>query len=353
MAWSNEPLNTIVEPNWNYFDQLYNKGIDYASQAQADIAAIKNIAIEPPVDIPDPTLIDPSSAVGSITMPTSPTKPTLITATAPDAIAPPTMMLSSVTTVSLNNTIITYLKGQLEARLTNATGLTSAVETALFNRGRDRITAEAQAAYLKYQAQMAANGFSRPTGAELIAAQEFTKEQLGKISEVNRDIIIKQAELEQANIHKVLDQFQALEGLLITQMGVADQNETRLFETKSDVLINQIKIINEVNKLAIDSFLGEVQMYEAQGKLTLQNVEMLLKQYGAINDYNKARTDIAIEKARTLNTYYLGRFQNLVEANKAIGSTMGQLSATLFNTMNYSVSWKWGWDWSGNESKSV
>ena len=109
------------------------------------------------------------------------------------------------------------LRATLEARLAGGTGLDSTVETAIWDRAREREAATAQAQVDEATLQDEALGFDFPTGALNARLEAVGQEYHNKVSGISRDIAIKQADLEQQNLRDAIPALQALYGFIVTQ----------------------------------------------------------------------------------------------------------------------------------------
>lgn len=111
----------------------------------------------------------------------------------------------------------TALRTALEARLAGGTGLNSTVETAIWDRAREREAAIAQAQVDEATLQDEALGFDFPTGALNARLEAVGQEYHNKVNGISRDIAIKQADLEQQNLRDAISALQALYGFIVTQ----------------------------------------------------------------------------------------------------------------------------------------
>jgi hypothetical protein len=320
MSWLNNPLNTYTQPDNSFFTPIWAKGLQLADDVVAATNAISALAIPEP-DLSGITLsqTDPSSV--SVILPTAPG--TL-------AITPPVPGSDPDATRIIR--LLDQIEAWLNARLANDT-----IDTAIFNRAVDRETALMLTSYDNYIDNNASNGFSAATGQDQFAFVFFEKERKAKLSEQNRDVMIFKFEADQ----KAIDALQVLES-----------NALNFFNSQEDVMVKRVGIFNDINRIAISLYQAEVQAYETTGRMKIEEVRLLTDKINSINALNSNLTNLALEKAKILNTYYLGRYQNLAEAQKAIGATLGQLTATMFNTISYSQSWSQDIRWSGSESVS-
>jgi hypothetical protein len=199
------------------------------------LPVIEDIGVPPTFTEPDPSLniptvpspLDASIPVKDFTINTSfdypiapsdplPDVPTLLSLNIPTASALdiPLFDLDFPTSNSLvvpgvtfsfnedlySSPLLTGIKDELLSRLAGGTGLSPEVEEALWSRARDRESRASLLAERTLLIDRASTGFSRPTGATQAALDQIVQETQAKIIDLSREIMIKQAELEQENI---------------------------------------------------------------------------------------------------------------------------------------------------------
>lgn len=205
-----------------------------------------------------PTLTEPTLPDDpSITLPDEPTFLALSTPTyggldlhpdeAPDTSAITPLQLDAPTPYSYTpgpqyaSDLLEALKAVLSNRANSATGLSAAVEQALWDRARAReiqVVAANEAEVTRTNENL---GFALPTGALAAQLRKAQQDGIDKISTLSRDIAIKQAELEQDNLKIVVEQGIQLEGRLIDY----SYNMERLaFETAKTVAENAVAVHN-------------------------------------------------------------------------------------------------------------
>lgn len=111
--------------------------------------------------------------------------------------------------------LLDNLKAQLNARIQGGTGLSPAVEQAIWGRALDRETAVALAREQEVMRSAEALGFPLPSGVLAGQLQDARREYHDKLSGLSRDIAIKQAELEQANLQQATQLALQLESTLL------------------------------------------------------------------------------------------------------------------------------------------
>lgn len=85
------------------------------------------------------------------------------------------------------------------------TGISPAVEAQIWQRGRDRILADTARAEAQTLDEFSARGFSLPPGSLTARLDVIRKDGMAKIGEFNRDVAIKQAEIEIENLRFAVD----------------------------------------------------------------------------------------------------------------------------------------------------
>lgn len=111
--------------------------------------------------------------------------------------------------------LLDNLKAQLNARIQGGTGLAPAVEQAIWGRALDRETVVALAREQEVMRSAEALGFPLPSGVLAGQLQDARREYHDKLSGLSRDIAIKQAELEQANLQQATQLALQLESTLL------------------------------------------------------------------------------------------------------------------------------------------
>jgi hypothetical protein len=178
------------------------------------------------------------------------------------------------------DSVLDAVKARLAERLdgTTPTGIPAAVENAMWDRLRNRevqIGAANEAEVLRTHEAL---GFQLPSGAlaaQLRAAQVDT---LNRISTGNREIVIKQADLEQSNVRDAITAGIQLETQLIDY---AYRLEQIAFDTAKETAANAVQIFNgqvqhlqalvaayqayaQAYKTLIDGELAKVEVYRAE-----------------------------------------------------------------------------------------
>jgi hypothetical protein len=152
--------------------------------------------------------------------------------------------------------LVTSVRDLLLRRLSGGTGLSATVEAAIWDRDRDR---ELRASRLSEETLLnsrAGSGFSRPTGSMFSVLDNMVQDAQSKIIELSREIMIKQADLEQKNLDSSISQTMALEDLLLKEFLEFTKTSFDLAKYKKDTEV-------EIFKSSLSVFSSEIEMYKA------------------------------------------------------------------------------------------
>lgn len=233
--------------------------------------------------------------------------------------------------------LLDAVKAQIQSRLEGGTGLAPDVEQAIWDRARDRETRVALANEADIQRSAEALGFQLPSGVVAAQMREARRDYYGKLSDLSRDIAIKQAELEQANAKDAIAEGMALESKLLDY---SLQLEQLTFESAKTLADNAIQSYNaQVDaykallqgyqtyasnyKTVIDAELAEIEVYKAklQGEQTKAEVNRtLVEQFKAQIEANMSKVEIYRAQ--------VGAAQTLIQLEQAkIGAAGEQVKA--------------------------
>lgn len=224
----------------------------------------------------------------------------------------PTLTLVSPTPYNYNrgpeyaSALLTDMKLIVASRLGGGTGLDPAVEQAIWDRSRSRETVTWQANQSDITRSAEALGFALPAGvvaAQLEAAQQT---YYNKVSELSRDIAIKQADLEQENLKQAIEVGMQLESRLLDY---SLQYERIAFESAKEVADNAIAIYNaQIEKYK--SLLSAYQTYAAA-------YDTIIK--GQLAKVDAFKAEIAAEQAKAdHNRALVEQYKAGVEAAMAV-----------------------------------
>jgi len=243
------------------------------------------------------------------------TLPTL-TEEVPELSIPAPTVLPYVPGALYTSALLTSLKTSLQDRIDNGgTGLAPDVENAIWDRGREREARAMRDAILNLE-RMEGMGFSLPTGMYLDARLKIETEMGYANAGHSREVMIKQAELEQSNVLAALTTATQLESTLINY---TNQVEQRLFESAKYVTQAGVEVYNaRVRAYAayLDAYKTKVAIYEAQIRGELAKVEAY-----------KAQVEAESAKAQ-INTALVQQYKTATDAALAnVEAYKAELSA--------------------------
>lgn len=223
----------------------------------------------------------------------------------------PTLTLAAPTPFSYSpganyaSELLDALKAKLLSRMSGGTGLSPAVEQAIWDRARDRETRIAQSNEDDINRQAEALGFNLPSGVLAAQLLEARQNYYDKLSELSRDIAVKQAELEQENLKQTIASAMQLEGQLIDY---SYKLEALSFEASKAYADNAIQSYNA----AVDQFRALLTGYQTYA----QAYDTIIKAQLAKVDVYKAQLDGEKTKADINNTL-VQQYKAQIEAGMA------------------------------------
>lgn len=171
------------------------------------------------------------------------------------------------------------LLGSLNSKLKDwvdngGTGLPVAVEQAIFNRGRERVNAETQRLRNDVTRSWSASGWRMPASA--MAAALLQAEQAAQSSNIeeSRAIVIKQADLEQANRQFAFKTALDLESQI---MNFTNQMRTRLFEAQKSTIQLLVETYNfyvAKRNVELELLKLETAIWETENKLIFEDIKL-------------------------------------------------------------------------------
>lgn len=223
--------------------------------------------------------------------------------------------------------LLTDLRAQLDTWVNGiSTGLAPAVEQAIWDRARAREVTSSQRKITESIRAFAARGFTKPPGALNLDIQQALQDSQDAISTQSRDVMVKQADLEQSNRRFAFETAWKVEEQLITYQNQISQ---RAFETAKFAQQVGIDIFREVvarysadiqayatnvevYKAALQAELTKLDVYKAQldgqrliGELNQQAVEIYKARVDAaraVIDIFRAQVDAANASAQVNKT---------------------------------------------------
>ena len=201
-----------------------------------------------------------------------------------------------------SSTVQDAVRGVLLTMLSGGTGIDPDVELAIWERARAREETTALATYDTALARWTARGHDGPQGQlnrQMLAVDEETAR---KITELSRDVAIKQADLEQKNRQFAVEQAINYERVFTAVfLAIVDRN----FQIAKFAVETQIQIYNA----QIAAFNVEQQVYAQQIAKYRVDLEAVLTQLKAFE------AQVLVEKAKgELNQAKASVFESMVRA---------------------------------------
>lgn len=239
--------------------------------------------------------------------------------------------------------LLSALKAKLLERTNGGSGLTPAVEQAIWDRSRNRETKIALANEAEVMRTSEAMGFQLPTGVLAAQLRGAQQDYFDKLSGFSRDVAIKQADLEQENLKQTIAQGVDLEGRLI---GYSYQLEQLSFETAKATSDNAIQVYNaqvetfksllsayqvyaQAYDTVIKSELAKVEVYKAQlqGEQTKAEInKTLVEQYKATIEVGMAQVEIYRAQVGATNTLVQLEQTKISAAGEQIRAYVAQIN---------------------------
>lgn len=227
--------------------------------------------------------------------------------------------------------LLTDLRAQLDIWVNGAsTGLDPLVEQAIWERGRARENTALSRKIMESVRSFAQRGFTKPPGALALEISSAMQDSQNTLSDQSRDVMIKQADLEQSNRRFAFDQaWKVEEGLITYQNQIAQRSfEVARFTQQIGIDIYQAKVQAfaamvqaysaqvEAFKASLQAELAKLDIYKTElegqkliGDLNLQQVEIYKAQLQGVQttiDVFKAQVDAANVHAQVNKTLIEG-----------------------------------------------
>jgi len=194
------------------------------------------------------------------------------------------------------------------------TGLDEDVEDAIFERARERQRIINAREYDRAIDAVSSDGFDFAGGAQASILGASIAELAQQDENLNRDVMIKQAELAQVNTHFMLDKGLALEQLL---RQFYSDNENRSLDAQKAIADFVLRKYSEKIKAYIAQWEGvklELEAKMATVEVVLKQNEMILRKFEGEMTGHTAEVDLIAKKIDALVNGYRGE----VEGFKAI-----------------------------------
>lgn len=229
--------------------------------------------------------------------------------------------------------LLSSLKATITARLAGGTGLSPAIEQAIWGRARDRETKIALANEAEVMRGSTAFGFALPSGVLAAQLREAQQTYYGKLSGLSRDVAIKQAEMEVENLKQTISQGMELESKLLdysTRMEqlafdaakAAAESAIQAYNAQLDgfkALLSSYQIYAGAYDTIIKGELAKVDVFKArlQGEQTKADINKTM------TEQLKAFTDVQMTKVKVYESQ-IAAANSLVNLEQVKISAVGE-----------------------------
>lgn len=254
------------------------------------------------------------------------------------------------------HTQMAAIEAQLTKYLAGGTGLSAAVEDQIYERSRGKATAEFRRTEQAAYQSAAGRGFSIPPGAAFAAAHQGRQAAADINAESAREIVVKQAEMEQSNLQFAVTTSIALRNIVINSTLAYMQNLVSIngqaldyAKTVASMLIETYNIQARVFATKLDAYKAAASVYESR----LRGVQMLTDIYKselqALEiDVNINRLEIDLYKSRIESLGVLANlYRSQIDAVKGrvdlekLGLEVFQTQAQTYSTMVQAKNAEW------------
>lgn len=211
-----------------------------------------------------------------------------------------------------SSALVDAVSAELISRLAGGTGIPVDVEYAIWQRGKDREVKNQLKTEEEILAKSATRGFQRPPGSVMAALDMASQDAQDKITDLSREIMIKQAELEQSNIKHAIEESIKLESVLSTNYNQFMNRalDAAKYVQQIAILLYEANVKRFEVQLAAYSTAAEVFKIRTQAELTKAEI------YKAEVEGQKLIVDLNDSKVR-LYTAQIEGIRQAVEIFKA------------------------------------
>lgn len=198
------------------------------------------------------------------------------------------------------------IEAQLTTYLNGGTGLSPAVENAIYERARSKNSAEARRVRDQAYSDAAKRGFTMPNGALMSAAQQARQAAADNNAQAGREIVVMQAEMEQKNLQFAVttskDMRIAIGQLTMSYMqNLCTINGQALEYAKSilDAIVETYNTAVKVFQTQLEAYRTEAAVFETLMHGALAGVEVYKAQIQALEALTQVdRSQIDVYRAR-------------------------------------------------------
>lgn len=215
--------------------------------------------------------------------------------------------------------LLESLASKIREMMAGGLGLAPEIEQAQWDRGRSREEMQAHKAVDEAFSTYSSRGFTMPQGMLETAVRAARENAEMKVSELNREITIKAAELRVENVRIAVERGITLETALIQQHESMQRLSFETAKATSDSLIASYNLLVSAYDVRSKVFASKLEAWKAKITLVTQRIEA----YKARIDAEQAKAGVNAEMTRAFAAQVnavsekVGVFKALVEAEQA------------------------------------
>ncbi len=297
----------IVQDGWNSAQQYANDAYQAASGFINRLEQLARSMVFPSVDI-NLEKIDLDLAQFDHLLGTAPIAPN-------NEFAFTEIPYSSQLLVDLRARLLEWVDGR-------ATGILPSVEQAIWDRGRAREVVASNRKAKEAVRSFAMRGFPKPPGMLSTELQDAAQEAQNNSVTISRDVMIKQAELEQTNRRFSFEQAWKVEEGAIAY---TNQQMQRALESAKTL-----------QQFLIEIFRQEVAEYAVQGQVYDARVRSETGAFTAKTGVLVSEANLRVETVRVQLQTWIQQLTLQMEAVKSGATVSAQLAASALSSINLS-----------------
>jgi len=201
-----------------------------------------------------------------------------------------------------------------------STGLLPSVEQAIWDRGRAREVVSSNRKAQEAVRQFAMRGFSKPPGALSLEIMDAAQESQNASLTLSREVMIKQAELEQSNRR--------------FSMELAEKMEEAMIAYTSQQAARVLEAAKALQQFIIEIYAHEVTAYGVTTQAYGARVGAETAAFKAKTDMQVAEANVRMEAARVQLQTWIQQLTLKVEVAKAGAQVTAQLAAAALSAIS-------------------
>lgn len=236
--------------------------------------------------------------------------------------APPSISIPILPPLTYVAQLMTAIKASLTTLL-GGNPMPAALAQALRDRAYSQAYAEELRAVDQAYDEFASRGFEEPNGQLNRRVTEARADARAKRQLINRDVYIQEQQLVIENLR-----------FAVTSSISYEKLNVEVYQAQADLELKTIQVAVEQNRLVLDEWRAQVEVYDLQLKAELARVDALLREFDASVKVYQADAQVATAAGEYDNR----RFQLNLAQEQAIVSTELKRADQSFEQMKYITS---------------